>query len=356
MIVTVAEGAPVATVNVILAAASAAGLEARSCSDGHGSTVVAVSGSISSDLLANLPSLPGVTAVLEKHRPYMLASREGRPHSPTVVKVGSVRIGGGRPVVIGGPCVIETREALLEAAVATKEAGADMLRGGAYKPRTSPYAFQGLGEEGLRYLAEARELTGLPVVTEVMEPDQVDLVAHYADMLQLGARNMANFPLLRRLGQANKPVLLKRGFSATIEEWLMSAEYVMAHGNPNVVLCERGIRSFDSTTRFTLDLTAVPLIKELSHLPIIVDPSHGTGRRSLVARMALAGLAAGADGLIIEALPNPDIAMCDAAQTITLTELATIIASGRALHTALMAGTPGAGSEKTAAHEVAHQA
>ena len=233
----------------------------------------------------------------------MLASREGRPHSPTVVKVGSVRIGGGRPVIMGGPCVIESREAMLEAALAARDAGADMLRGGAYKPRTSPYSFQGLGEDGLRILAEAREVTGLPVVTEVMEPDQVELVANYADMLQLGSRNMANFPLLRRLGQAGKPVLLKRGFSATIEEWLMSAEYVMAHGNPDVVLCERGIRSFDSSTRFTLDLNAVPLVKELSHLPIIVDPSHGTGRRSLVSRMALAGLAAGADGLISRPIP-----------------------------------------------------
>lgn len=359
MIVTVAEGAPVATLTTILAAAQAAGHEARNFSDGHGSTVVAISGSISTAILADLPGLPGVTAVLEKHRPYMLASREGRPHSPTVVKVGNVRIGGGRPVVIGGPCVIETREALLEAAIATKEAGADMLRGGAFKPRTSPYSFQGLGEEGLRYLAEAREITGLPVVTEVMEPDQVDLVAHYADMLQLGARNMANFPLLRRLGQTNKPVLLKRGFSATIEEWLMSAEYIMAHGNPNIVLCERGIRSFDSATRFTLDLTAVPLIKELSHLPIIVDPSHGTGRRSLVSRMALAGLAAGADGLIIEALPDPDIAMCDAAQTITLTELATIITAGRTLHAALLAGATDDLAEQAssqAAQQVVHQA
>ncbi|MCA9877879.1 MAG: 3-deoxy-7-phosphoheptulonate synthase [Thermomicrobiales bacterium] len=332
MIVTLAGDAPASTVNAILQAAAAAGHETRTLNDGHGSTVIGITGTVV------VSSLPGIRSVQEKHRPYMLASREARPHAPTIVKVGHVRIGGGRPIVMAGPCVIETREALLEAALATRAAGADMLRGGAYKPRTSPYSFQGLGEDGLRFLAEARELTGLPVVTEVMEPDQVELVAHYADMLQVGARNMANFPLLRKLGQANKPVLLKRGFSATIEEWLMSAEYVMAHGNPNVVLCERGIRGFDPATRFTLDLTAVPLIKELSHLPIIVDPSHGTGRRSLVGRMALAGLTAGADGLIIEALPNPDGAACDAAQTITTGELATIIESGRLLHSMLLSG------------------
>src|SRR5918999_3460965 len=290
MIVTLTAGAPVSTITAILAAATAAGCESRTFDDGHGGTVVGVAGTVA------VAGLPGVNAVLEKHRPYMLASREGRPHAPTVVKVGGVRIGGGRPVVIGGPCVIEGRESLLEAARAMQAAGADILRGGAYKPRTSPYAFQGLGEEGLRYLADARELTGLPVVTEVLEPDQVELVAGYADMLQVGARNMANFPLLRRVGKANKPVLLKRGFSATVEEWLMSAEYVLASGNPNVVLCERGIRGFDTATRFTLDLNAVPLAKELTHLPVIVDPSHGTGKRSLVRRMALAGLAPGLAG------------------------------------------------------------
>lgn len=343
MIITLAGDAPASTTSAILQRAAQAGFESRMLDDGHGSTVIGVTGVIGVDGLA------GVGGVLEKHRPYMLASREARPHAPSIVKVGNVRIGGGRPVVMAGPCVIETREALLEAAIATKEAGADMLRGGAFKPRTSPYSFQGLGEEGLQFLAEAREITGMPVVTEVMEPDQVELVSHYADMLQLGARNMANFPLLRKLGQASKPILLKRGFSATVEEWLMSAEYVMAHGNPNVVLCERGIRGFDPATRFTLDLTVVPLIKELSHLPIIVDPSHGTGRRTLVGRMALAGLTAGADGLIIEALPNPDGAACDASQTITTAELATIIESGRMLHSMLLTGAM-ADRDSTVAH------
>jgi len=315
-----------------MAAAHDAGCEVRLLDDGHGGCVIGIAGTI------QVAEVPGVAAILEKHRPYMLASREGRPHAPSIVKVGNVRIGGGRPVVIGGPCVIESRGAMLEAAIAARDAGVDMLRGGAYKPRTSPYSFQGLGEGALRILAEAREVTGLPVVTEVMEPDQVELVAQYADMLQLGSRNMANFPLLRRLGQAGKPVLLKRGFSATIEEWLMSAEYVMAHGNPDVVLCERGIRSFDTSTRFTLDLNAVPLVKELSHLPIIVDPSHGTGRRSLVSRMAMAGLAAGADGLILEAHPSPDSALCDRDQTIPMEELASIVSLGKSLFAALLQG------------------
>jgi 3-deoxy-7-phosphoheptulonate synthase len=349
MIVTLTAGAPVSTLNAILAAAAAAGCESRTFDDGHGGTVVGVAGRVA------VTGLPGVNAVLEDHRPYMLASREGRPNAPTVVMVGGVRIGGGRPVVIGGPCVIEGRDALLETAQATKAAGADILRGGAFKPRTSPYAFQGLGEEGLRCLAEAREAIGIPVVTEAMEPDHIDLVTRYADMIQIGARNMANFPLLRRAGQANKPVLLKRGFSATIEEWLMSAEYILAHGNPDVVLCERGIRGFDPATRFTLDLNAVPLVKELSHLPIIVDPSHGTGRRSLVARMALAGLAAGADGVIIEAHPDPDNAMCDGAQTITPAELAGIVESGRALHAALVGGSADQAIEREPA-AVTHQA
>ena len=338
MIITISPGAPEATTDTILAAAVAAGLEARTMDDGHGGALIGVHGMLNGDVL----SLPGVGAVHASHKPYMLGSREYRPNAPTVVRVGDVRIGGGRPVLMAGPCVVEGRDALLDAACAVKAAGADILRGGAFKPRTSPYAFQGLGEEGLRHLAAAREATGLPVVTEVMEPDQVDLVAKYADMLQIGARNMANSPLLRRIGQCGKPVLLKRGFSATVEEWLMSAEYVLASGNPNVVLCERGIRGFDTTLRFTLDLNAVPLVKELSHLPIIVDPSHGTGKRSLVGRMAMAGLAAGADGVIVEVHPDPDHAQCDAAQTITPAELAWVHRSARALHAALLA----AGSEE----------
>jgi 3-deoxy-7-phosphoheptulonate synthase len=329
MIVSLRPDAPASTRVALLAAAAAAGLEGRTMPDGRGGHVVGVDGALPAEVL----DLPGVAAVQASHKPYMLVSREHRAAS--VVRVGDVRIGGGQPVLMAGPCVVEGREQIVETARAVKAAGAKILRGGAYKPRTSPYAFQGLGEEGLRYLAEAREATGLPVVTEVLEPDQVELVAEYADMLQVGARNMANFPLLRRVGKVGKPVLLKRGFSATVEEWLMSAEYVLASGNPDVVLCERGIRSFETATRFTLDLNAVPLTKELSHLPVIVDPSHGTGKRSLVTRMALAGLAAGADGLIVEVHPTPERAKCDASQTITPAELAKLHRCGQALHAAL---------------------
>ena len=297
--------------------------------DGRGGTIVGVDGTLSDDVLA----LPGIEGIHLTHKPYMMASREHRERS--VIRVGDVEIGGARPVLMAGPCVVEGRAELLEAARAVKAAGADMLRGGAFKPRTSPYAFQGLGVEGLRLLAEAREATGMPVVTEVMEPDQVDIVSEYADMLQVGSRNMANFSLLRRVGASHRPVLLKRGFAATVEEWLMSAEYILAAGNPNVVLCERGVRGFDPVLRFTLDLNAVPLAKELTHLPILVDPSHGTGRRSLVEPMAMAGLAAGADGLIVEVHQTPDRAKCDANQTITPDVLARIQRKGLALHAAL---------------------
>ncbi|MDQ3410988.1 MAG: 3-deoxy-7-phosphoheptulonate synthase [Chloroflexota bacterium] len=332
MIVAMTAGAPASATEAVLAAARAAGLEARAMSDGHGGALVGIHGTLDVEALR----LSGIAGIQPKHKPYMLASREHRPHAPTVVKVGDVRIGGGRPVVMAGPCVVEGRETLLETAIAVKVAGADMLRGGAFKPRTSPYSFQGLGEAGLQHLAAARDATGLPVVTEVMEPESVDLVANYADMLQIGSRNMANFPLLRRAGQTRKPILLKRGFSATVEEWLMSAEYILAAGNPNVILCERGIRGFDPAFRFTLDLNAVPLLRELTHLPVIVDPSHGTGKRSLVSRMAMAGLAAGADGLMIEVHPDPEGAMCDGSQTITPADLSAIIRSGRALQTALL--------------------
>ncbi|MGN6757569.1 MAG: 3-deoxy-7-phosphoheptulonate synthase [Thermomicrobiales bacterium] len=266
--------------------------------------------------------------------PYRLAARRD-PAQRTVVQVGEVAIGDGQPVLIAGPCSVESREQTLAIALAVREAGGALLRGGAFKPRTSPYSFQGLGEAGLQILAEARELTGLPIVTEAMEPDQVPLVAAYADMIQIGSRNMANFALLRRAGRCDKPVLLKRGMAATVEEWLMAAEYILAEGNPNVVLCERGIRTFDPLFRFTLDLSAVPMVRELSHLPIIVDPSHGTGRRSLVRQMSLAATAAGADGLIVEVHPHPDQALSDGAQSITPDELAGLVAATRAVSAAL---------------------
>jgi 3-deoxy-7-phosphoheptulonate synthase len=333
MLIHVASDAPGSTLGTLLATAAQLGVTAHTLPDERGGTIIGLDGALPADSLA----LPGICRVHPQHKPYMLASKEAKER--TVVRVGPVEIGGSRPVLIAGPCVVEGRSEIIEAARQVKAAGAHMLRGGAFKPRTSPYAFQGLGEKGLQYLAAAREVTGLPVVTEVMEPDQVELVAEYADMLQIGARNMANFPLLRRVGKTNKPVLLKRGFSATVEEWLMSAEYILASGNPAVVLCERGVRGFDPAVRFSLDLNAVPLAKELTHLPVIVDPSHGTGRRSLVARMALAGLAAGADGLIIEAHPVPDQSKCDAAQTISPAELARIARQGEAL-CAVLASTP----------------
>lgn len=284
---------------------------------GAGPTVIGATGRVVSDeLIEQIRGLPGVALANRSEKPYMLAQRTARPGGSRI-EVGNTTIGGDEIVVMAGTCVIENREVTLDCAHKVKAAGAKMLRGGAFKPRTSPYSFQGLGEEGLRILAEAREETGLPVVTEVMEPDQVDLVAEYADMLQVGARNMSNFPLLRRVSASGKPILLKRGFSATVAEWLMSAEYILAGGNDKIVLCERGIRAFDTATRFTLDLNAVPLLKQLTHLPVVVDPSHGTGIRELVSPMALAGIAAGADGLIVEVHPNPDGALCDGDQSIT---------------------------------------
>jgi len=329
MLVSLAPDAPDSTRHNLLAAAIERGLKAQVLADGQGGEVVGIGGTLGPDVAR----LPGVTRVQAVHKPYMLASLEAR--EPSTVMVGDVVIGGGTPVVMAGPCSIESRENLIEIAHAAKAAGARILRGGAFKPRTSPYSFQGLGEDGLKHLAAAREATGMPVVTEVMEVDLVDLVASYADMLQIGTRNMSNFSLLKRVGAAGKPVLLKRGFSATVDEWLMSAEYLMAHGTADVVLCERGIRTFDSTFRFNLDLNVIPGIKELTHLPIVVDPCHGTGRRSLVKPMSLAGLAAGADGLFLEVHPDPDNALSDGYQTITPAELSNIVRLSRAMLQAL---------------------
>jgi 3-deoxy-7-phosphoheptulonate synthase len=267
------------------------------------------------EALRSLESLECVESVTPILKPYKLASREVRDE-PTEVQVGDVTIGGKQIVVMAGPCAIESRLQLLDAAEKVKAAGARVLRGGAFKPRTSPYAFQGLEDEGLKLLAEAKRETGLPIVTEVMEPDKVELVAEYADILQVGARNVQNFSLLRRVGEVGKPVLLKRGMATTIQEWLLSAEYVLASGNRNVILCERGIRTFETATRFTLDLNAVPVVKRLSHLPILVDPSHGTGHWEFVEAMAMAGVAAGADGLIIEVHPKPEEALSDGPQSL----------------------------------------
>ena len=280
--------------------------------------------------LALLREQPAVERIVETNTPYKLVSRAFQT-SATVISVGNsqlcqpLTIGEGMPVIMAGPCAVENREQLLTTAQAVKAAGAQVLRGGAFKPRTSPYQFQGLGTEGLELLAEAREVTGLPVITEVMEPGMVETVAAYADIIQIGARNMQNFPLLQAAGRQNKPVMLKRGLAATIDEWLLAAEYIVAAGNPNVMLCERGVRSFDPATRNVLDLACVPLLHHLTHLPVIVDPSHATGRRELVPAMARAGIAAGADGLIVEVHPDPDAALCDGKQSITPDQLQAII-------------------------------
>ena len=250
-------------------------------------------------------------------RPFKLTSREFHPED-TVIRVLDAVIGDGSLTMMAGPCSVESREQLFETADAVKAAGATILRGGAFKPRTSPYAFQGLGVEALRYLAEARERTGLPVITEVMEPNQVDIVAEYADILQIGTRNMQNYSLLRDVGRVARPVMLKRGYGATVEEWLMAAEYIVSSGNPNVILCERGIRTFETYTRNTMDLSAVPLLHHLTHLPVIVDPSHATGKRWLVKPLAIGGVAVGADGVMVEVHPRPDEALSDAEQQLTL--------------------------------------
>jgi 3-deoxy-7-phosphoheptulonate synthase len=262
-----------------------------------------------------LEAIPGVEKVLPILKPFKLASWEFR-REKTVIRVGGQEIGGKRIAVMAGPCAVENKTLLFEIAKEVKNAGANFLRGGAFKPRTSPYAFQGLEGEGLQYLAEARERVGLPIVTEVMDPRDIELIAKYADVLQIGARNMQNFRLLKEVGLCKKPVLLKRGISATIKEWLMSAEYIMYGGNHDVILCERGIRTYETATRNTLDLSAVPVLKQMTHLPVIVDPSHAVGKWDLVAPMAKAAIAAGADGLIIEVHSNPEDALCDGEQSL----------------------------------------
>ncbi len=277
---------------------------------------IGVLGSNPIEVRDHVVGLPGVVDAIPVSKPYKQVGREWQPER-TVVDVAGVRFGGATFSVIAGPCAVEDEAQLTGTARAVRAAGAVMLRGGAYKPRTNPYSFRGLGAAGLELLVRAREETGLPVVTEVLTPADVELVAASADMLQVGTRNAQNFSLLEAVGQAGKPVMLKRGLSNTVEEWLLSAEYVVSHGNRDVVLCERGVRTFETATRNTLDLSAVPLVRSLSHLPIIVDPSHATGHRHLVAPMALAALASGADGLMIEVHPNPDAALSDGPQSLT---------------------------------------
>jgi 3-deoxy-7-phosphoheptulonate synthase len=282
---------------------------------GEERTVVAVVGETRRISPQEFIKMPGVEKLTTISAPFKLASRESHPDD-TTFRVGGYRIGGPEIIIMAGPCSVESRSQLLETAHAVKEAGAHILRGGAFKPRSSPYSFQGLGEEGLKYLAEARETYNMPIITEVMAPEEVDLVASYADILQIGARNMQNYRLLQAVGRVDRPIFLKRGLSGTIQELLMSAEYVMASGNPNVMLVERGIRTYETYTRNTFDINAIPSLKQLSHLPVIGDPSHGTGKWRLVGPIAKAAIAAGADGLMIEVHPRPSEAFSDGAQSL----------------------------------------
>ena len=279
-------------------------------------TVIGVMGSIPPDFKAEMELLNGVDEVIIISKPYKLASKEFHPDD-TIIKVGDAVIGGPKPVIMAGPCSVEDEEQMVSTAKAVKAAGATVLRGGAFKPRTSPYSFRGMGEDGLKLLQLAKQETGLPIITEVMATADVETVAKYADILQIGARNMQNYNLLDEVGLIGKPVMVKRGLAASYEEWLLAAEYVMAGGNEQVILCERGIRGFETFTRFTLDVAAVPVIKRLSHLPIVADPSHSTGKWYLVTPVALASIAAGAHGLMIEVHPNPDQAKCDGPQSLT---------------------------------------
>jgi len=269
-----------------------------------------------------LEGQPGVDRVVPILKPYKLASAQFNHGERSVLDIAGRKVGGEHFAMIAGPCTVESRDQMMETARVVRDAGATLLRGGAYKPRTSPYAFQGLGQEGLRLLAEAKAETGLPIVTELMDVSDLDAVLEVADVIQIGARNMQNYPLLAEIGRSGCPALLKRGLSATLDELLMAAEYILKEGNPNVMLCERGIRTFENAYRFTLDLMAVPVLKELSHLPVIVDPSHAAGRRDLVTPLSLAAAAVGADGIIVEVHPNPDEAICDGPQQLKAEEFA----------------------------------
>lgn len=327
MIVVMKQGATRAQIANV-----AARIEQLGCgvhlSEGKERTIIGVIGNGRSLDREQFERMDGVERTVPILRPFKLASRDFQPQD-SVVTINGVSIGGKQLIVMAGPCAVESRDQLLETAHAVKEAGAHVLRGGAFKPRTSPYSFQGLGEEGLRLLAEAREETGLPVVTEVMDPQMVPLVTTYADILQVGARNMQNYTLLHAVGKAQRPVLLKRGMMSTVEELLMAAEYILSHGNDRLILCERGIRTFEQYTRNTLDISAVPLIKQLSHLPVVVDPSHGTGKWELVEPVSRAAVAAGADGLIVEVHPHPEEALSDGAQSLKPARFAALMESLR---------------------------
>lgn len=330
MIISMQLGATPEQVEAVKARIEEFGLETL-IFGGSERTVVGVKGTaFGPELMESLQLFPGVEDVTRITKPYKQASRDFKSEN-TIVQIGDVRIGTDEVVVMAGPCSVESREQMIATARSVKAAGARMLRGGAFKPRTSPYSFQGLGEEGLEYLAEARAETGLPIITEVMAPEDVPLVARFADVLQIGARNMQNFPLLREVGRSERPVLLKRGLAGTLEEWLMAAEYILNAGNEQLMLCERGIRTFEPWLRNTFDLAAIPYIKRLSHLPVIADPSHATGKWYLVKPMALAALAAGADGLIIEVHPSPDHALSDGPQSLNFDNFALLMDALRAV-------------------------
>lgn len=320
MIIVMKSGTPREQVERVIDHLKQVGLGVH-ISEGEERTILGAIGNVRKIVPESIEALPGVERVIRVLEPYKLASRKLK-QEPTVVNVDGVKIGACQVVLIAGPCAVEDLDMLRTSANAAKECGASILRGGAFKPRTSPYSFQGLGREGLEMLAQVRSETGMPVVTEVMAPEQVELVCQYADMLQIGARNMQNFTLLQEVGRCRKPVMLKRGMMSSIDEWLQAAEYILAYGNMQVVLCERGIRTFESYTRNTLDLSAVPAVKALSHLPVIVDPSHGTGKRDLVIPMAMAAIAAGADGIMVEVHPNPEKALSDGPQSLKLEQLA----------------------------------
>lgn len=336
MMVVMKDGATEEQIQHVVEKIKSAGAEAH-LSRGTRKTVIGVIGDKEAeDAVRALPleAFPGVEKVVAILKPFKLVSREFRSED-TVIKVGSVEIGGNSFTVIAGPCAVETEEQTLKSARAVKKAGARLLRGGAFKPRTSPYSFQGLGEEGLKILARARDETGLPIVTEVLDVRDTDLVASYADVVQVGARNMQNFLLLTELGRINKPILLKKSFSATIEECLMAAEYIVKSGNSNVIICERGIRTFETYTRNTLDISAIPAIKNLSHLPVIIDPSHATGKSELIGPLSLAALAAGASGIMVEVHPNPEEALCDGPQALTFEIFSKLMDELRSLAPAL---------------------
>jgi 3-deoxy-7-phosphoheptulonate synthase len=333
MLVVMSVGATEAQVQEVVRHIEADGLTPHE-SRGEQRVVIGVVGDVGlrkEQVMSHLAVLPGVDTVTPISKPFKLTSRDFHP-SDTVITVAGTTIGGGSLTLMAGPCSVEGRDQLLRTADAVAAAGATILRGGAFKPRTSPYSFQGLGMDGVRFLVEARERTGLPIVTEVMEPSQVEIVALHADILQVGARNMQNYSLLMAVGRTERPVMLKRGLSATIEEWLMAAEYIVSSGNPNVILCERGIRTFETYTRNTLDLAAVPLLHRLTHLPVIVDPSHATGKRWLVPPMALAAVAGGADGVMVEVHPDPDDALSDGEQSLTLEQFSDLAPLLRQIH------------------------